>query len=261
MSEASVRLERRGETAVMVLNRPDKLNAFNESMWARVAVLCAEVADDRALKVLVVRGATPKAFSAGADIAEFPKVHAKPETAEAYHQTIREAYEALAALPKPTIALVQGVCYGGGCAFALCCDLRYADATARFCIPPAKLGIGYSLLETRHLVDVVGPSKAMEMLMGAREIAAEEALATGLVTRLFPTEMLEDETFAFAERLCGLSQYTIRTVKQVVQAILKGQTDDDPATEALVAEGFDGADYREGRDAFLEKRKPHFTFR
>ena len=159
------------------------------------------------------------------------------------------------------IAQVAGYCFGGGCALALACDIRYADRTATFRIPPATLGVVYTLRETKRLADLVGPSKAKEMLMGAKIIEADEALSCGLVTRLFNADELEQETFAFAQNLCGLSQMTIRAVKTIVNEISGGETDENAVSRQLRAEAFEGPDYREGRDAFLEKRKPKFQYR
>ena len=261
MTERPIYLEERGETAVMVLNRPSKLNALNVEIWRAIPKLVGEVAARPELKVLVVRGATADAFASGADIAEFPEVHATPETATAYNTEIHAAYDALDQLQKPTIAMIQGYCFGGGCALALCCDLRYADETAKFCIPPARLGIAYTVYETKRLFDLVGPSKTKEMLYGAKVIEAEEALNIGLATRLFDAADLERETFAFAEELCRLSQYSIRAVKRTVHAIVEETGDEDTELHAMIRQGFEGEDYREGRDAFLEKRKPHFTYR
>ena len=260
-SEQPVLLSIDGEVATLTMNRPAKLNAMNRAIWQGVVDGCAAVAENRDVKVLVVKGATPQAFSAGADIAEFPEVHATAESARAYHALVRQAYDALANLEKPSIALIQGICFGGGCALALCCDLRYADRTARFSIPPARLGIVYSLHETKRLADLVGPSKTKEILMGAKVIDAEEAAVVGLVTRLFDAADVVRETQAFAQTLCELSQFTIRAVKQMVGKITYGETDDNAETRAVVAAGFQGADYREGRDAFLQKRKAEFSYR
>ena len=261
MTDQPVYLETKGEIATLVLNRPDKHNALNEEIWRTIPALAAEVAGNSAIKVLILRGAGPEAFAAGADISEFAAVHATPERARDYHASIAAAYEAVAGLVKPTIAMVRGVCYGGGCALALTCDMRYADRTARFAIPPARLGLAYSLRETKRLADLVGPSKAKEMLMGAKALDAEEALQAGLATRLFDAPDLERETLAFAEELCSLSQYTIRAVKQTVGIIAAGATDDTEETRALSMGAFDKPDYHEGRDAFLEQRQPKFTYR
>ncbi len=261
MNQASTYLERHGEIGVVVLNRPAKLNALNEEVWSGIARHATDVAGDPELKVMILRGVDERAFSAGADIAEFPKVHATAETAKAYHDTIHEAYEAVATMEKPTIALVRGICFGGGCALALCCDLRYADTTSRFCIPPAKLGIAYSFEETKRLHDLVGPAKTKEMLLGAKVIDAEEALAVGLATRIFGPEEVEAETFAFAEQLCRLSQFSIRTINEVVKSITAGADESTAELNAMIMSGFEGEDYHEGRDAFLTKRKANFTYR
>lgn len=261
MTKPPIYLETQGAIALLVLNRPDKRNALSTVMWQAIPRLVAEAAANPAVKVLIMRGATAEAFSAGADIGQFDRVHASAESARAYQTVVRAAYDALALLEKPTIAMVRGVCFGGGCALALCCDLRYADPTASFCIPPARLGLTYSLGETKRLVDLVGPAKAKEMLMGAKVIEAEEALRVGLATRLFPADELERETLAFADSLCGLSQFTIRAVKQVVWEILNGAVEETELSARLLERQFDGPDYLEGRRAFLEKRKPVFTDR
>jgi enoyl-CoA hydratase len=248
-----------GAIAQLVLNRPHKRNALDRATWATIPELAGEVAANGEIRVLAVRGATPTAFSAGADIGEFEGVYASSATARAYHGVVRRAYDAIASLEKPTIAMIQGVCFGGGCALALCCDLRYADETATFCIPAARLGLAYSLGETKRLSDLVGPAKAKEMLMGARVIEAEEALRIGLATRVFAARDLEREILAFARRLCGLSQFSIRAIKAIVGEIVNGATLETETARRLFEAQFQSADYIEGRAAFLEKREPDFT--
>jgi enoyl-CoA hydratase/carnithine racemase len=261
MTDRAIYLETRGALAQLVLDRPDKRNALSAAMWRAIPELVGAASADPAVKVLILRGVSAEAFSAGADIAEFDRVHASAATAREYHAVVAAAYEALAGLAKPTIAMVQGACFGGGCALALCCDLRYADPSARFCIPPARLGLTYSLGETKRLADLVGPSRAKEMLMGARVILAEEALRIGLATRLFAAVDLERETLAFAEQLSALSQFTIRAVKQVIAEIQNGAVAETEVSRRLLEEQFAGPDYLEGRRAFLEKRPPVFTSR
>jgi enoyl-CoA hydratase len=261
MTAHPVRLESEGAIAQLILDRPAKRNALSLAMWQAIPDLVAAAATDPEVKVLIVRGASAEAFSAGADIAEFDRVHASAATAHHYHEVVAAAYAALAELAKPTIAMVQGVCFGGGCALALCCDLRYADPSARFCIPPARLGLTYSLGETKRLVDLVGPSKAKEMLMGATVLDADEALRLGLATQLFPSAELEARTLAFARHLCGLSQSTIRSVKQIVGEIVNGAVSETELSTRLLERQFESPDYLEGRRAFLEKRPPVFTWR
>lgn len=261
MSNDPIYMTKNGEIAEIILNRPDKLNALNAGVWQGIIDLFGQAGADDEVKVVILRSSAPRAFAAGADISEFPIVHATAESAGAYHDKIRTAYDAIASLNKPTIAMIRGVCFGGGCAIALNCDLRYADTTARFCIPPARLGIAYSLSETKRLADLIGPSRAKEMLMGAKVIEAPEALAIGLATRLFEPDALEAGTQDFARNLCDLSQFTIRAVKTMVSEISEGAVDETDTSRRLRVEGFLGADYIEGRDAFLEKRKAKFTYR
>ncbi|MBT4686605.1 MAG: enoyl-CoA hydratase [Rhodospirillaceae bacterium] len=261
MSNDPIYLTKSGEIAEIILNRPAKLNALNSQSWDGIIELFGQAGADDDIKVVILRSSAPRAFAAGADISEFPVVHATPESAGAYHDKIREAYDAISSLNKPTIAMIRGVCFGGGCAIALNCDLRYIDPTAHFCIPPARLGIAYSLHETKRLSDLVGPAKAKEMLMGAKVIQSDEALSNGLATRMFDADALEAETKDFAQQLCGLSQFTIRAVKTMVDEISEGATDETDTSHRLRAEGFVGADYIEGRSAFLEKRKASFPFR
>lgn len=261
MRQEPVHLTIDGAIAQLVLNRPEKRNALTRAMWAAIPERAAEAAGHPEVKVLVLRGATPEAFAAGADIGEFEEVYASAATARAYHRLVHAAYDAIAFLEKPTIAMVQGVCFGGGCALALCCDLRYADESATFCIPPARLGLAYSLAETKRLVDLVGPSRAKEMLMGARVIDADEALRIGLATRAFPAADVERETMAFARRLGELSQFTIRATKEVIREILHGAVAETATSQRLFEEQFHSADHVEGRKAFLEKRAPQFNWR
>ncbi len=259
MTGNAIEVVRDGPVATLILNRPKKRNALSEAMWHEIANQATSFGNDPSVRVVILRGVDDTAFSAGADIGEFDRVHQSPKTAEAYRQVVSTAYEALAGLTKPTLAMIQGVCFGGGCALSLCCDLRYADPTASFCIPPAKLGLVYSLQETKRLADLVGPSKAKEMLMGAYVVDAAEALRIGLATRLFDVRDIEHETYQFARQLAELSQATIGAVKVIMAEISGGATKDTEVSRHLAAAQFDSADYIEGRKAFLEKRKPNFS--
>ncbi len=247
-----------GPIATLVLNRPTKKNALSEAMWCEIAYQTAALSNNPSIKALIVRGVDDSAFSAGADIAEFDRVHESPETAGAYREVVDTAFDALTTFSKPTIAMIQGVCFGGGCALSLCCDLRYSDDTASFCIPPAKLGLIYSFNETKRLADLVGPSKAKEMLMGAYVVDSAEAQRIGLVTRLFDSRDLVEETYDFARNLAELSQATIGAVKVMMSEIASGATSASAISHDLVDAQFKSRDYLEGRRAFLEKRKPNF---
>jgi enoyl-CoA hydratase/carnithine racemase len=246
--------------ATLVLNRPDSHNAIRLGMYEALPGLLREIDQDASVKVLVVRGSGHKAFASGADISEFREVRADAESARKYNERVAEAELALEGLSKPTIAMVHGYCIGGGCGLALACDLRFADEGASFAITPAKLGLVYSLDSTKRLVDVVGPAQAKWILMSGQRVDAARAHQIGLADELVPGEDLEKLTYEFAELLCTRAQFSIRATKQIVGRILAGQSEDDDASRDLRNSSFDTEDYAEGVRAFLEKRRPHFTW-
>jgi enoyl-CoA hydratase/carnithine racemase len=246
--------------ATLRLNRPDSHNAIRLEMYAALPGLLKEIDDDPSVKVLVVRGSGSKAFASGADISEFRDVRANAESARSYNERVAEAERALEGLAKPTIAMVHGYCIGGGCGLALACDLRFADDNASFAITPAKLGLVYSLESTKRLVDVVGPAQAKWILMSGRQVDARRAHQIGLADDVVPTDDLERLTYEFAELLCTRAQFSIRATKQIVGRILAGQTEDDEESRELRNSSFDTDDYAEGVRAFLEKRRPQFTW-
>ena len=249
-------LHRDGPVATLTINRPDRLNAVTLAMFSRLPALLAEAEADGGVRVLVLRGAGRKSFSAGADISEFETARTTPEQAAVYDNAVLAAEEALATFPAPTIAAIHGHCYGGGCALALACDLRFASSGARFAITPAKLGIVYPLRATKRLVDAVGPSRAKFILMSGIDIDAARAAAIGLV------DEVDDDVDAavgdFAEILAARSGVTQRAVKQTVARILDGATADDDAQAALRDAALASPDYTEGVRAFLERRPPKF---
>lgn len=249
-----------GAIATVVLNRPDSHNAINLGMYEALPGVLREIDQDPSVKVVVVRGAGRKAFASGADISEFREVRANAQTAKAYNERVAAAELALEGMTKPTIAMVHGYCIGGGCGLALACDLRFADERASFAITPAKLGLVYSLDSTKRLVDVVGPAKAKWILMSGQRVNADRACQIGLADERVPTDDLEKITYEFAELLCTRAQFSIRATKQIVKRILAGQTQDDDESRELRNSSFDTDDYAEGVRAFLEKRRPHFTW-
>lgn len=258
MSQDAVYLTREGPAAHLVLNRPDKRNALSAAMWAAIPPLLAEAEADGAARLLIVRGAGG-AFAAGADISEFEDVYATAERAEAYSRTIAAALDGLAAFSKPTLAVIEGACVGGGCGLALACDLRFAAQGARFGITPGKLGLVYTLNDTRRLVDAVGFSPAKDILFTGRLLDAEEALDIGLISRLLPREALFEEAAGYAEQVAQASTRSARVTKRIMARIAAGQSEDDDATRKLFLEAFQSTDFKEGYRAFLEKRKPRFS--
>jgi enoyl-CoA hydratase/carnithine racemase len=260
MSQAPVYLHAEGEVAHLILNRPERRNALNRAMWCSIAELVQRVADDKKLKVLVVRGADASAFAAGADISEFDEVYATDESTRDYSEIIVSAMRALVELDKASVAMIQGPCVGGGCGLALACDVRFADRSARLGITPAKLGLAYTLEDTKRLVDVVGPSVAKDILFTGRIADAEEALRIGLIDRLYGPSELAEQTRAWATEVAAASQFSVHTVKRTVRRILNGQSEDDSASRRDFFDAFHSPDFAEGTAAFLEKRKPRFPY-
>lgn len=176
-----------GPIGWIVFNNPARRNAVSVEMWEALAEIVDDYARDPAIRVIVARGAGGKAFVSGADISEFEQKRSTPESTEAYRRISERGGEALRLVGKPTIAMIEGFCIGGGVSLALSCDLRIAAESARFGVPAARLGLGYELPGVKKLVDVVGPAFAKEIFFTARQFNAAEALQMGLINRWWPT--------------------------------------------------------------------------
>lgn len=249
----TLRLERDGAVAHLLIDRADKRNAFNQAMWDLFPTLLDQAMADPAVRALVVRAADAgSAFCAGADIAEFATGARDPEWRAANQAAINRVQRELARAPKPTIALIEGDCVGGGCGIALACDFRISGPKARFGITPAKLGLVYSLHDTKLLVDLVGPGQARSILYTGELLGAEEALRIGLI------EQLADDADGLIAAITANSPFSTTGTKQFVRRVLDGQTAEDAETLATFAAAFKQADFREGASAFLAKRKPQF---
>ncbi|MBH1998943.1 MAG: enoyl-CoA hydratase/isomerase family protein [Sphingomonadaceae bacterium] len=252
----TLRLEKDGAIARLSIDRAEKRNAFTQVMWEQFPVLLGDAMADDAIKVLILHSAAPGIFSAGADIAEFGAGALDPDWRTRNQAAIARAQIELARAPKPVIAAIDGVCVGGGCGLAIACDMRVASATSRFGITPAKLGLVYSLHDTKLLVDLVGPAQAKRILFTAQLLDAAEAARIGLVEIIAADPL--GEAMALATTIAEASSHSVRETKKIVRRILDGQADDDSETQALFAGAFTGADFQEGVSAFLEKRKARF---
>lgn len=253
-------LTRDGEVARLTFARPEKMNAITYGMWSAIPDVVAEVEADPALKVLVLAGAGDH-FSAGADISEFRELRTTADGAASYDKAVEGAVAALTAMRKPSVAMVQGNCIGGGCQVSVACDFRFAAEGARFGITPAKLGIVYHFDSTRQLVSLVGPAHAKYFLLSGELITAGRAREIGLLNDVFPAGDLESATLAFVSTLCARSQASIRGMNRIIEKIVAGQETPDAEVGEIRAEALHGVDYAEGVAAFLERRPPRFTFR
>jgi len=251
-----LRLETHGRIAHLLIDRAAKRNAITQAMWEHLPALVGQAMADDAVRVMILRAAEPGAFSAGADIAEFGAGARDPDWRRRNQAAIRAAMTALSSAPKPVVAAVEGDCVGGGCGLALACDVRMAAPVARFGITPARLGLVYSLHDTKLLVDLVGPSAAKRILYTAGLIDAAEALRIGMVDRIADDPVAA--AIALAEDIAAVSPHSVREAKAMIGRVLAGQADDDDATLTLFAQAFEGPDFAEGVAAFLAKRKPEF---
>lgn len=251
-----------GAVARIVFNNPARHNAMSYEMWEATARAMETYATDDSVRVVVLSGAGGKAFVSGADISKFGAERASEEGIAKYNAMTIRAYDAIHAFPKPTIAMIQGFCMGGGAAIAVCCDIRVATPSSRFGIPAAKLGLGYEYAGVKRLVDLVGPSFAKEIFYTARQFDAEEARMMGLVNRVVPDGEIETFVKGYAETIAGNAPLTIGAIKMTVGEALKDASERDlRKVEAAVKQCFASQDYIEGRTAFMEKRKPAFKGR
>lgn len=256
----TLHLRPEGPLATLLLDRPARRNALTRAMWLALPALLAQAAEDDSVSVLSLEGAGGH-FCGGADIAEFAESYATPAASAASNAAIHAAVQAVAAFPKPIIAVIRGACVGGGVALALACDLRWAAADARFAVTPVRLGLAYSHADTQRLVRAIGAGPARDLLFSARVIDAMEARSLGLIERLWPVETFDALRAASLAELAASSRPALRHVKAMVASIEAGQAHEVPALRALFEELFAGADFTEGYRAFLEKRPPRFTAR
>jgi enoyl-CoA hydratase/carnithine racemase len=249
-----------GGVGIVTFNNPERHNAVSLEMWEATTSILNGFAADPEIRVVVLNGAGGKAFVSGADISKFGSERSTMEAVRAYNAKTDATYASIAEFPKPTIAMIQGYCIGGGLGLATCCDLRIASDNSRFAVPAAKLGLGYGYTGVKRLVDIVGPSFAKEIFYTARQFDAEEARMMGLINRVVPAAELETYVKGVTDMISANAPLTIKAVKFTVSQVMTDESKKNlaRATE-MVEQCFASRDYTEGRTAFMEKRKPVFT--
>ena len=244
---------------VITFNNPDKRNAMSLEMWEGFGEALTTLRDDETVRVVILRGAGGKAFVSGADISQFEKVRHNEAASEEYAKRSAAQRALLADYPKPTIACIQGFCLGGGMQVAMLADIRIAAHISQFGIPAARLGIAYGFDGLRHLVSLVGPSWARLLMYTGMRIDSSEALRIGLVERVFPDDLLWGETMDIAQTISGNAPLAIKAAKITIAQVLKDPADRDMnSIKQISTNCMDSEDFREGRQAFMEKRKPQF---
>jgi len=246
-----------GAIATVVLNNPSKLNAISLEAWGELGRVMTQLSENTDLRCVILRGAGDKAFSAGADIAEFPNVRANGEQARAYGKVVAETLAALSGCIHPTLAAIKGVCTGGGLEVACGCDIRIANTSSRFGVPINRLGHAFAYAEMQTVLGAVYRNMVLEMILEGRILDADEAGRRGLVNRVVADDAFDDEIQATAQRIAEGAPLTCRATKKFLRRLGDGK----PLSEADINEGYDicdSEDYAEGMRAFLAKEKPDF---
>ncbi|MDE1198865.1 MAG: enoyl-CoA hydratase-related protein [Pseudomonas sp.] len=253
----TVLIERQDSVAIVTLHNPEKMNALTLSMWQDLRDVMSELSSDLNLRCVVLRGAGEQAFAAGADVGEFPNVRANADQARRYADVTNAAMRAVAECPHPVIAMIHGVCVGGGLEIAALCDLRICGQSSRFGAPVGKLGLVMSYDEMAGLVALAGRSTTLEILLEGRILDAADAYVKHLVTRVVADDQVQSETLATARRICAGAPLVARWHRQAARQLEAGQA---PTAEQIDNSYFcyDSEDFQIGLGAFIEKARPQF---
>jgi len=253
-----VRVSREDHLAIVSLSHPDRLNVLDRQGWESLADVMTALGEDQSVRCVIIEGSGDRAFSAGSDIGGFSQERQTPEQVQAYARALESALLALRSCLHPTLALIHGVCVGGGLEIAASCDLRICSQSSRFGAPINRLGVTMSYTELGPLVELVGASGTLEILLEGGLIDAERAFQKGLVNRVVPDEEVEEEARATAQRIAAGAPLVNRWHKKFVRRLTDGRGPPTEDERQEVYEAFQTDDYREGVQAFLERRDPRF---
>jgi enoyl-CoA hydratase len=255
----TLRVEKRGTTGWIVFDQPARRNAINGAMWRGIAPAMKQFDADPEVRCVAFRGAGTDAFSAGADISEFEGKRASEESVAQYDDLLDQVLHSIQGSLKPSVAMIHGYCLGGGVEIALACDLRYCAQSAQFGVPAAKLGLAYNVEGHKRLLETVGHARAREIMFLGRRYRASEALAMDLVHGVLPDAELEGFVEKVLADLAANAPLSIANTKTIIEEFVKSAGAPDAARmRAAIERCARSEDYREGRRAFMEKRKPKF---
>jgi enoyl-CoA hydratase len=259
VSEGRLRAEKRGAVGWIVFDQPGKMNAINDAMWRAIPEAMARFDADREVRCVAIRGEGTRAFAAGADISQFEEIRDGQAAVGEYDDLLDRVLHAIQDSRKPSVALIHGFCMGGGLEVALACDLRYCGESAQFAIPAAKLGLAYNVEGHKRLMETVGHARAREIMYLGRRYGAQEAAAMGLVHRVLPDAELDAWVDGIIAALLENAPLAIANSKTILEEYVKSaDAPDAEAMRAAMRRCAQSEDYKEGRRAFMEKRKPDF---
>ena len=257
MTYSTLLYEKADGIAKVTLNRPDKLNALNSTVYKELYNVFESIENDPEVRVVILTGSGERAFAAGSDVAEMQNMGSLD--VQKFMATIRKASDYIYALTKPTIAAIHGYALGGGCELAMCCDMRIASEKAKFGQPEINLGLIPGAGGTQRLSRLIGAAKAKEMIYLGDQIDAATALNLGLINKVVPVEKLQEEAMEWAKKLASKSGPVLAAAKMAINTGLDTDLGSGLGMEIKCnAVCFSTYDRKEGMDAFLEKRKAVF---
>ncbi len=256
--------EQRGHIGIITFNRPAQHNALSPELLGKLCEVLAAWAASGDIRVVILTGAGDKAFSAGYDINAIASVgpeHKTPVNDEPEQTPFEQGLAAVKNFPYPTIAMLNGHCFGGALHMALCCDMRIAADHIAMAMPPAKLGMVYGAEGLAQFIQVLGSAKAREMFFTGRTYKGEKISEMGLAGQLVPANELTNTVFTLAEDIALNAPLALQGIKRIMNIVEQPALNDEQEKEAyeLVVESFRSSDLKEGQAAFLEKRKPLFV--
>lgn len=241
----------------LLLNRPEKLNALTKPMWKELGSVFKKLSNNKNLRCIIIRGKGEKSFSPGNDIGEFELERSNSKQSKDYGKFLHSTLEAILNCPIPTVALIEGICVGGGLEIASCCDIRVCGKSSRFGVPINRLGLTMAPREMQPLINLVGKSVALEILLEGKIFDSAEALQKGLVSKIVPDSEVEKEAYETSQRIADGAPLVARWHKKFAKKISNNEKIKDKVNDQGY-ECYDTEDFNIGYKSFLNKTKPKF---